>query len=72
MCLTETATVLANRDGVARVRLGGTERSVQNLLVPDARPGDRVVVGMGLVLARAPDPGQPPIELNRHTPEAPR
>ena len=72
MCLTETATVLANGDGIAHVRLGDTERSLQNLLVPDARPGDQVVVGMGLVLARAPEPGQPPIEPTRHTPEAPR
>ena len=53
MCLTETATVVEHADGESVVLVGGSERRLPNLLVPDARPGDLVVVGMGLVLGRA-------------------
>jgi hypothetical protein len=53
MCLTETATVLATGDGRALVRLAGRDLVLVNLLVPDARPGDEVLTGMGHVLGRA-------------------
>ena len=53
MCLTETAIVVTTEEGRALVRLAGRERELVNLLVPDARPGDAVLVGMGHVLGRA-------------------
>jgi hypothetical protein len=53
MCLTETATVVSHADGESVVLVAGVERRLPNLLVPDARPGDLVVVGMGLVLGHA-------------------
>jgi hypothetical protein len=53
MCLTETAIVVATEEGRALVRLAGRDRPLVNLLVPDARPGDAVLVGMGHVLGRA-------------------
>jgi len=53
MCLTETAIVVATEEGRAFVRLAGHERWLVNLLVPDARAGDPVLVGMGHVLGRA-------------------
>ena len=55
MCLTQTVVVLGHADGVTRVLLDGREQSLQNLLVPDVVPGDRVVVGVGLVLGRPAD-----------------
>ena len=64
MCLTELATVIEHADGSTLVRLGTTERRVQNLLEPDVRPGDVVVVGMGLVLGRAPGDIRPAVELS--------
>jgi hypothetical protein len=53
MCLTETAIVVTTEEGRALVRLAGRDRTLLNLLVPDARPGDVVLVGMGHVLGRA-------------------
>jgi hypothetical protein len=53
MCLTEAAIVVATEEGRALVRLAGRDRTLVNLLVPDARPGDAVLVGMGHVLGRA-------------------
>jgi hypothetical protein len=53
MCLTETAIVVTTEEGRALVRLAGRDRPLVNLLVPDARPGDAVLVGMGHVLGRA-------------------
>ena len=53
MCLTETAIVVTTEEDRALVRLAGRERSLINLLVPDARPGDVVLVGMGHVLGHA-------------------
>jgi HupF/HypC family protein len=53
MCLTETAIVVTTEEGRALVRLAGRNRELVNLLVPDAHPGDAVLVGMGHVLGRA-------------------
>ena len=53
MCLTETAIVVTTEEGRALVRLAGRDRMLVNLLVPDARPGDAVLIGMGHVLGRA-------------------
>ena len=77
MCLTELATVVEHADGSTLVRLGTRERRVQNLLEPDVRPGDVVVVGMGLVLGSAPDDVRTTLDLgpalDHSTPmEAPR
>ena len=53
MCLTETAIVVSTEEARVLVRLAGSDRTLVNLLVPDARPGDAVHVGMGHVLGRA-------------------
>jgi hypothetical protein len=55
MCLTEIGTVVAHADDSTLVRLHGRERWLPNLTVPGVRPGDPVVVGMGLVLGRPAD-----------------
>lgn len=51
MCLTQPATVLERRHDALVVDLGGRPRLVVNLLVPEARVGDEVLVGMGSALA---------------------
>ena len=45
--------MVATEEGRALVRLAGRDRTLVNLLVPDAHPGDAVLVGMGHVLGRA-------------------
>ncbi len=45
--------MVATEEGRALVRLAGRDRTLVNLLVADARPGDPVLVGMGHVLGRA-------------------
>jgi hypothetical protein len=52
MCLTQAVTVLAIEPDAVRVILDGREQRLQNLLVPDVRPGELVVVGLGQVLGR--------------------
>ena len=54
MCLTQPATVLERRHDALVVDLGGRPRLVVNLLVPEARVGDEVLVGMGSALALLP------------------
>ena len=54
MCLTEPALVIETGHDELRVLVGGHERRVTNLLVPDATVGDYVVIGLGIVLARTP------------------
>ena len=51
MCLTQPATVLERRRDALVVDLDGRPRLVVNLLAPEARPGDEVLVGMGSALA---------------------
>jgi hydrogenase maturation factor len=55
MCLTQPATVLARFDKEALVEVDGRNRLVANLIVPDLRVGDEVLVGLGSVLARITD-----------------
>ena len=55
MCLTQPATVLARFDNEVLVELDGRNRLVANLVVPDLRVGDEVLVGLGNVLARITD-----------------
>ena len=51
MCLTQPATVLEQRPDALIVDLDGQRRLVVSLLVPEARVGDEVLVGMGSALA---------------------
>ena len=55
MCLTQPATVLARFDDEVLVEIDGRNRLVANLIVPDLRVGDEVLVGLGSVLARITD-----------------
>ena len=55
MCLTQPATVLARFDDEVLVELDGRNRLVANLVVPDLRVGDEVLVGLGNVLTRITD-----------------
>jgi hydrogenase maturation factor len=52
VCLTLPATVLARFDKEVLVEIDGRNRLVANLIVPDLRVGDEVLVGLGSVLAR--------------------
>ena len=55
MCLTRPATVLARFDNEVLVEIDGRNRLVTNLVVPDLRVGDEVLVGLGNVLTRITD-----------------
>ena len=52
MCLTQVGTVVACLPGACRVAVDGTERVLLNLVDDGPSPGDRVLVGLGRVLAR--------------------
>ena len=52
MCLTRPAIVLARFDKEVLVEIDGRNRLVENLVVPDLRVGDEVLIGLGNVLAR--------------------
>jgi hydrogenase maturation factor len=52
MCQTAVGQVLAVEDGEVLVDLGGLERRALSLMVPDLKPGDLVLVGLGAVLGR--------------------
>jgi len=54
MCLTQPATVLEVRPNTLVVDLDGGTRVILNMLVPDARVGDDVLVGMGSALSVLP------------------
>ena len=51
MCLTQPATVVALRQDELVVAIDGRRTVVTNLLVPEARVGDDVLIGMGSALA---------------------
>lgn len=55
MCLTQPATVLARFDNEVLVEIDGRNRLVVNLVVPDLRVGDEVLIGLGNVLTRITD-----------------
>ena len=55
MCLTQPATVLARFDNEVLVEIDGRNRLVANLVVPNLRVGDGVLVGLGNVLTRITD-----------------
>lgn len=50
MCLTQPATVLSVRPDELVVDVDGRVQVVSRLLVPDARVGDQVLVGLGRAL----------------------
>jgi hydrogenase expression/formation protein HypC len=50
MCLTRPATVLEVRPAGLVVELDGRRQIVSSLLVPEARVGDEVLVGLGRAL----------------------
>jgi hydrogenase maturation factor len=54
MCLSQPARVVELRPDALVVDLDGRRRLVTNLLAPEARVGDDVLVGMGNVLAVLP------------------
>jgi hydrogenase assembly chaperone HypC/HupF len=51
MCLTQPATVLEVRPTVLVVEVDGRHQTVERLLVPEARAGDEVLVGLGRALS---------------------
>jgi hydrogenase assembly chaperone HypC/HupF len=51
MCLTQPAKVVACSEHEVLVEVGGRRQIVSNLLVPDVRVGDDVLIGLGSVLA---------------------
>ena len=51
MCLTQPATVIERREDELVVAIDGRRTVVTNLLVPEARVGDEVLVGLGIALA---------------------
>jgi hydrogenase maturation factor len=53
--LTQPATVLAQFDNEVLVEVDGRNRLVTNLVVPNLRVGDEVLVGLGNVLTRITD-----------------
>jgi hydrogenase maturation factor len=55
VCLTQPATVLARFDNEVLVEIDGRNRLVVNLVVPDLRVGDEVLIGLGNVLTRITD-----------------
>jgi len=55
VCLTQPATVLARFDNEVLVEIDGRNRLVTNLVVPNLRVGDEVLVGLGNILTRITD-----------------
>ena len=51
MCLTRPGLVVELRPDAVIVDLDGHRQQITNLLVPEARVGDEVLVGMGSALA---------------------
>ena len=55
MCLTQVGTVVSTSGAECLVVVDGTERRLFNLLPDPPVPGDRVMVGLGRVVARLTD-----------------
>ena len=55
MSTAQPATVLARFDNEVLVEIDGRNRLVANLVVPDLRVGDEVLIGLGNVLTRITD-----------------
>jgi hypothetical protein len=52
MCLTTVATVIGLEEGMALLELDGRLRRASTAMEPDIKPGDLVLVGLGVVLGR--------------------
>lgn len=52
MCRSTVGHVISVEDGFAVVDLEGVRRRASTLLVPDLRPGELVLIGLGSVLGR--------------------
>lgn len=52
MCRSTIARVQSVSDGWAEIEMDGLTRRASILLIPDLRAGERVLVGLGTVLAR--------------------
>ena len=52
MCLMQSGVVVARHGDTAIVAVGGRDRLVTSLLVPDLDVGDVVLVGLGTVFSR--------------------
>jgi hydrogenase maturation factor len=52
MCLMQSGVVVARNGDTAVVAVGGRERLVTSLLIPDLDVGDVVLVGLGTVFSR--------------------
>lgn len=52
MCLTLPARIIAVDQGEAVVEIDGQRRRAKTRFVPDVTPGEHVLVGLGVVLAR--------------------
>ncbi len=65
MCLAIPARVIERRDGDdAVIDLGGVQKLISLALVPDAVPGDYVIVHVGYALSKLdPDEAQRTLEL---------
>lgn len=57
MCATSEGRVLSIEGDSATVETGGRRQTAIALLVPDLRPGERVLLGLGMVLRRL-EPGE--------------
>ena len=57
MCITAPGRIVEVVEGVALVETDGRRRRASLVLVPEARPGDWVIVGSGAVLRRL-DPAE--------------
>lgn len=52
MCLAITAKVLRNDNGEGEVLVDGRSRAVSFVALPDAAPGDHVIVSLGMAVER--------------------
>jgi hypothetical protein len=71
MCLTTLGIVLAREGDEADVRTGEGIVRCSALIVPEALPGDDVLVGLGAILRRlTPDEAAAVVDARIHDPEA--
>jgi hydrogenase expression/formation protein HypC len=50
MCIAIPARIKSIQDSMARVEIGGVERSASLLLTPEAKPGDYVLIHAGFAI----------------------
>ena len=72
MCRTTVGQVLEVGDGEVLVDLDGLRRHAMSLMVPDLKPGDLVLVGLGTVLGRVEPEDRDALERLQRPPNEPR